>query len=156
MYLEDKEATPKKFYREIDKEAKTFFDLLDNKENAYCFFQKIEKNFNGNVFPVTDKENNQIKVEHLELLKKCFINGDLDNESLFKDWRIFKFDIIDIELLSQIYENFLNKIEKKDSGSYYTPPELVELILNEVLPIDSKDYNIKILYTTCCSGIFLF
>lgn len=155
MYLEDKEATPKEFYQEIDIEAQSFFDLLDNKENTYCFFQRIEENFNGNVFPVIDKENDQIKVEHLKLLKQCFINGDLDNKNLFKDWRIFKFDIIDIELLSQIYENFLNKIEKRDSGSYYTPPELVELILNEVLPIDSKDYNIKILDPTCGSGIFL-
>lgn len=155
MYLEDKKATPQEFYQEIDKEAKSFFDLLDNEKNTYCFFKRIEKNFNGNVFPVSDKEDDQIKIEHLKLLKQCFINGDLDNESLFKDWRIFKFDIIDIELLSQIYENFLNEIDKKDSGSYYTPPELVELILNEVLPIDSKDYNIKILDPTCGSGIFL-
>lgn len=155
MYLEDKKATPQEFYQEIDKKAKSFFDLLGNKENTYCFFKRIEENFNGNVFPVANKENDQIKVEHLKLLKQCFINGNLDNENLFKDWRIFKFDIIDIELLSQIYENFLNEIDKKDSGSYYTPPELVELILNEVLPIDSKDYNIKILDPTCGSGIFL-
>ena len=155
MYLEDKEATPKEFYKDIDKEAQTFFDLLDNQENTYRFFKKIEENFNGNVFPVLEKENEQIKGVHLKLIKQCFINGDLDNESLFKDWRIFKFDIINIELLSQIYENFLNEIDKKDSGSYYTPPELVELILNEVLPINSKDYNIKILDPTCGSGIFL-
>lgn len=155
MYLEDKEATPKEFYKDIDKGAQTFFDLLENQENTYHFFKKIEENFNGNVFPVLEKENEQIKGIHLRLIKQCFINGDLDNESLFKDWRIFKFDIINIELLSQIYENFLNEIDKKDSGSYYTPPELVELILNEVLPIDSKDYNIKILDPTCGSGIFL-
>jgi len=155
MYLEDKEATPKEFYQEVDNEAQSFFDLLDNQENTYRFFKKIEENFNGNVFPVSEKEDDQIKVKHLKLLKQCFTNGDLDNENIFKDWRIFKFDIIDIELLSQIYENFLNKIEKKDSGSYYTPPELVELILNEVLPVDSKDYEIKVLDPTCGSGIFL-
>ncbi len=151
MYLEDKDATPIEFY----KGASSYFDLLENKENTYAFFQKIQDNFNGNVFPVTSQENDQIDVAHLHLLKQCFINGDLENSSLFKDWRIFKFDIIDIELLSQIYENFLSEIDKEDSGSYYTPPELVELMLNEVLPIDSKDYNIKILDPTCGSGIFL-
>jgi len=155
MYLEDKGATPKEFYKDINKEANSYFDLLENKGDTYSFFQKIQENFNGNVFPVLERENEQIEVKHLKLLKQCFMNGDLENESLFKDWRIFKFDIIDIELLSQIYENFLSKIDKESSGSYYTPPELVELILNEVLPTDSKDYNIKILDPTCGSGIFL-
>ena len=74
MYLEDKEATPKEFYKDIDKEAQTFFDLLDNQENTYCFFKKIEENFNGNVFPVLEKENEQIKGVHLKLIKQCFIN----------------------------------------------------------------------------------
>lgn len=155
MYLEDKDATPIEFYKNKDEEASSYFELLENKENTYTFFQKIQENFNGNVFPVTSKEYEQIDLAHLQLLKQCFINGDLENNSLFKDWRIFKFDIIDIELLSQIYENFLSEIDKELSGSYYTPPELVELMLNEVLPIDSQDYNIKILDPTCGSGIFL-
>jgi hypothetical protein len=155
MYLEDKEATPEKFYKDVDKKSNSYFDLLENKEATYAFFGRIQDNFNGNVFPVTENEKTQVKIEHLQLLKKCFVNGDLNGESLFKDWRIFKFDIIDIELLSQIYENFLSKIDKESSGSYYTPPELVELILNEVLPIDSIDYKLKILDPTCGSGIFL-
>lgn len=155
MYLEDKGATPKEFYKNIDEEANTYFDLLENKENTYTFFKRIQENFNGNVFPVSKLEKDQIEVKHLKLLKQCFINGDLDKESLFEDWRLFKFDIIDIELLSQIYENFLSKIDKESSGSYYTPPELVELMLNEVLPINSTNYNIKVLDPTCGSGIFL-
>ena len=97
----------------------------------------------------------QIEIKNLKLVKKCFLNGDLNNESLFDNRRIFKFDIIDIELLSQIYENFLSEIDKESTGSYYTPPELVELMLNEVLPINAKNYKIKILDPTCGSGIFL-
>jgi len=155
MYLEDKSATPEEFYKDINEEASSYFDLLEDKESTYTFFKRIQDNFNGNVFPITKNEENQIKVKHLKLLKQCFINGDLKAESLFSDWRIFKFDIINIELLSQIYENFLSEIDKESSGSYYTPPELVELILNEVLPIDSKNYNIKVLDPTCGSGIFL-
>lgn len=155
MYLEDKKATPIEFYKDKNKEANSYFSLLEDKDATYAFFQTIQENFNGNVFPVTAKENKQIEVKHLKLLKQCFINGDLESNNLFNDWRIFKFDIIDIELLSQIYENFLSEIDKQDSGSYYTPPELVELILNEVLPIGGEDYNIKILDPTCGSGIFL-
>ncbi|AGR78392.1 N-6 DNA methylase [Aliarcobacter butzleri 7h1h] len=155
MYLEDKEATPKKYYEHNGKTFASYFDVLEDKEASYAFFKKIQDNFNGNVFPVTEIEKKQIEIKHLKLVKKCFLNGDLNNESLFDNWRIFKFDIIDIELLSQIYENFLSEIDKESTGSYYTPPELVELMLNEVLPINAKNYKIKILDPTCGSGIFL-
>lgn len=156
MYLEDKGATPEKFYQDEKAEATSYFDLLDNKDATYSFFTRIQENFNGNIFPVSELEQEQVEPEHLKLVKQCFVNGDIDNETLFKDWRIFNFNIIDIELLSQIYENFLSEIEKRESGSYYTPPELVELILNEVLPVENEtNYNIKVLDPTCGSGIFL-
>ena len=157
MYLEDKGATPEEFYDSQKKNAHSYFDLLDDIEATYSFFEKIKENFNGNVFPVTSHEREQIQLSHLNLIKRCFTNGDIKNETLFKDWRIFKFDIIQIELLSEIYENFLSKTDKIDSGSYYTPPALVELILDEVLPVknNEKNYTIKILDPTCGSGIFL-
>jgi len=155
MYLEDKDATPKEFYKDKNKNTENYFDLLNDKDATYTFFQRIQDNFNGNVFPVTELEKEQIEVKHLNLIKRCFTNGDLSNESLFPNWRVFKFDIIDIELLSQIYENFLSEIDKENTGSYYTPPELVELMLNEVLPIESTDYKVKVLDPTCGSGIFL-
>ena len=51
----------------------------------------------------------------------------------------------------------LDEKNKKDSGTFYTPPSLVELILNEKLPIqkDKTNYNIKTLDPSCGSGIFL-
>ena len=157
MYLEDKGATPKEFYEKEKQNAHSYFDLLDDKEATYYFFEKIRDNFNGNVFPVTQRERESVNVSHLELIKRCFTNGDIKGETLFSDWRIFKFDIIQIELLSEIYEKFLGELQQKKTGSYYTPPALVELILNEVLPIKNgeKAYNLKILDPTCGSGIFL-
>ncbi len=156
MYLEDKGATPESFYEKEKHNAHSYFDLLDDKEATYSFFKKIKDNFNGNVFPVSHKEYKDVNLNHLTLIKKCFTNGDIYCETLFTDWRIFKFDIIQIELLSEIYEKFLGKIQK-ETGSYYTPPALVELILNEVLPVKNgeKEYNLKILDPTCGSGIFL-
>ena len=156
MYLEDKGATPEAFYEKEKQNAHSYFDLLEDKEATYNFFEKIKDNFNGNVFPVTQKENETVKPHHLALIKKCFTSGDIKGETLFSDWRIFKFDIIQIELLSEIYEKFLGKIQK-ETGSYYTPPALVELILNEVLPIKNSEqaYKLKVLDLTCGSGIFL-
>ena len=51
----------------------------------------------------------------------------------------------------------LDKKEKKNTGTFYTPPSLVELILNEKLPINNNEsqYNVKTLDPSCGSGIFL-
>jgi len=160
LYLEDRKATDEKFYSKIKKGATSYFDILEDVEATYDLYGKLEDHFNGNVFTVEKGEN--ISLEQLQIIKKCFISGN-DNTlqtKLFEDWRLFDFSIIQIELLSEIYENFLFKTDseqKKKTGTYYTPPSLVEFVLNEKLPVDNKEinYNVKILDPSCGSGIFL-
>lgn len=160
LYLEDRGATDKKLYSLYKKDANSYFDILDDVEATYKLYERLEDDFNGNIF--TLEQNETIKTEHLQIIKKCFISGN-DNTSqtkLFEDWRLFNFSIIQIELLSEIYENFLFKTDpelKKQTGTYYTPPPLVEFILNEKLPINNeeKNYNVKVLDPSCGSGIFL-
>lgn len=157
LYLEDREATSKDFYEQFDIDAKSYFDILKEPNYTYELFKKLAEDFNGSLFTVEDNEKQIVTYEHLELIKKCFTNGNLSDEQidLFPDWRLFNFSIIRIELLSEIYENFLNELDKKETGTYYTPPSLVELILNEKLPVNSTDFNIKTLDPSCGSGIFL-
>lgn len=162
LYLEDKGATTKPFYTTFLDHADSYFKVLENIEATYNLFQRLSNDFNGSLFTITDEERKLVKPNHLELVKKCFINGYENDEQiiLFEDWRLFDFSIIRIELLSEIYENFLSELDeknKKDSGTFYTPPSLVELILNEKLPIqkDKTNYNIKTLDPSCGSGIFL-
>lgn len=101
------------------------------------------------------EEENFVKPQHLKLIRRCFLDGDLsDNPKMFGDWRLFRFDIIRIELLSEIYEHFLGKT-KALRGQYYTPTSLVDLVLDGVLPMDSTSWNIKVLDPACGSGIFL-
>lgn len=160
LYLEDRKATDRNFYGRIKKNATSYFDILDDVNATYDLFKELEEHFNGNVFTLEDNE--KISVEQLKLIKKCFISGN-DNTpqtKLFEYWRLFDFSIIQIELLSEIYENFLCKTDpelKRRTGTYYTPPALVEFILNEKLPINNneKKYNVKILDPSCGSGIFL-
>jgi len=160
LYLEDRKATDRNFYGRIKKNATSYFDILDDVNATYDLFKELEEHFNGNVFTLEDNE--KISVEQLNLIKKCFISGN-DNTpqtKLFEYWRLFDFSIIQIELLSEIYENFLSKTDpelKRRTGTYYTPPALVEFILNEKLPINNneKKYNVKILDPSCGSGIFL-
>ena len=161
LYLEDRGATDEKFYSKIKKGAKSYFDILEDANDTYTLFNKLEEHFNGNVFIIDKGE--RISTSQLKLIKTCFISGndgDTGQVQLFKDWRLFDFSIIQIELLSEIYENFLSEINpelKHKTGTYYTPPSLVELILNDKLSInrDQKKYNLKILDPSCGSGIFL-
>lgn len=160
LYLEDRGATDENLYSQIKNGAKSYFDILDDTKATYQLYHRLEEDFNGNLFAIEKDEN--ISVKQLQLIKKCFISGN-DNTSqikLFENWRLFDFSIIQIELLSEIYENFLFKTDpilKKKTGTYYTPPTLVEFILNEKLPINKgeKKYDIKILDPSCGSGIFL-
>lgn len=162
LFLEDRGATDEKFYRNIDSKAKNYFDILGNVSSTYLLFNELETHFKGNLFTVDESEEQLVTISHLELIKRCFITG-FDNPSqiiLFDDWRVFNFNILEIELLSEIYENFLTAIDAKkkdETGTFYTPPSLVELILNQKLPVNSKDisYDIKILDPACGSGIFL-
>jgi len=160
LYLQDRGATDEKFYSKIKKGAKSYFDILNDVKSTYSLFDKLEEHFNGNVFTIEEGEN--ISTGQLQLIKKCFTSGN-DNTpqtKLFEEWRLFDFSIIQIELLSEIYENFLFKTDpelKKKTGTYYTPPSLVEFILNEKLPVNNGEtkYDLKILDPTCGSGIFL-
>lgn len=160
LYLEDRGATDEKLYSQIKKGTKSYFDFLNDPQATHDLFKRLEDDFNGNVF--TLEKDEKITSNQLQIIKKCFISGN-DNTpqtKLFEDWRLFDFSIIQIELLSEIYENFLFKTDpilKKRTGTYYTPPSLVEFILNEKLPINKtfKDYNVKVLDPSCGSGIFL-
>lgn len=162
LYLEDKGATTKPFYAAFSNHADSYFKVLENVEATYNLFDRLSNDFNGSLFTITEEERKLVKSNHLDLIKKCFINGCENGEQIIlsEDWRLFDFSIIRIELLSEIYENFLSELDeknKKDSGTFYTPPSLVELILNEKLPIqkDKINYNVKTLDPSCGSGIFL-
>ena len=161
LYLEDRKATDYKFYSQFKSNATSYFNILEDVNATYALYKKLAERFNGSLFTLNDNEV-RLNLEQLQLIKECFISGNDGSKQakLFSDWRLFDFKIIQIELLSEIYENFLAKIDplkKQQTGTYYTPPSLVELILNEKLPINSKEdnYNVKILDPACGSGIFL-
>lgn len=160
MYLEDKGAAKEtSLYSQINKDAQSYIDILQSKLDTYLLFEKVETHFNGNVFPILKGEKIHVNQQHLNIIKNCLTDGDLSNNPKLFEWRLFRFDVIQIELLSEIYENFLEEfkqITKGEAGQYYTPPSLVELVLNEKLKFKNEtNWNIKILDPACGSGIFL-
>jgi hypothetical protein len=158
---------PNDIFSQFKPGAIEFNDLLDNKESVYDFFKFMSSKFNGDIFPVTDEEYYNVSDENLQQLKE-FITGttQMKNNQLAL-WPLYSFEVIPIELISNIYEMFFHmeksaeektkKTKKSENrkGTYYTPFHLVELVLDEIYPWEGKYESVRVIDPACGSGIFL-
>lgn len=135
---------------------------LGQRETAYRLFEWIRSTFNGDLFPITPEEQETVQDEHLELVSETLagVDPDTGQGSLWA----YRFDVIPIELISSIYEQFAHaehggtvKKEKKEKakkeGVHYTPISVVNLVLDEV--IRDSDGDASVLDISCGSGVFL-
>lgn len=142
-----------------------FASILSDYEDTYNLFEWLNTRFNGDLFPgkgdthsdraigwATEKQI--VKMEHLAMLSD-FIRGDIDMASGQTClWPQYSFDVIPLEFISSIYETFVTERAAQE-GIFYTPPHLVDFVLDQVLPWDGKEWNLKVLDPACGSGIFL-
>lgn len=155
-YLEDRGALVD-FY-ETFREGKysSFEDILMDLIDTYALFKEIRGQFKGDLFPISPDEEKLIKPNHLLMIRNFFRGMDMKTGQL-PLWFGYSFDMIPIEFISNIYEEFLhteggNKPEL--SSAHFTPSFLVDFILDQTLP-DNVSTISKILDPSCGSGIFL-
>jgi len=149
----------------LQNEHPDFPSILGDYEDTYRLFDWLNSKFNGDLFPGKgtnpqerergwSKEREHVKPIHLDLLKE-FIKGDMDMpKGQLCLWPQYSFDAIPLEFISSIYETFVTE-RASGEGIFYTPPHLVDFILDRVLPWDSDKWNLKILDPSCGSGVFL-
>ncbi len=151
-YLEDRGVIDEVYYRRFTG-GFSLADLLKNSlQESYQLFDELAQRFNGDLFPINDLERYQVEPKHLELLGR-FLNAEEVTSGQMYFWA-YDFKYIPIELISAIYETFLDE-DRQISGAYYTPPEIVDFVLNEVIPFEVTDQVIRVLDPACGSGIFL-
>lgn len=135
----------------------SFLKLITNKELLYEYFDYLKKTFNGDLFPVTPEEVEQVTDVHLLYLLELFSGSDINRWGIQRSlFDIYDFNIIPIELISEVYERFLGKKKQKKNAAYYTPSFLVDYILEKTVKIHlTEKKTCKIFDPSCGSGIFL-
>ncbi len=123
------------------------------REKGCCInlFEHLSKRFNGGIFDLTDNEKLELIKADLSPIAN-FLKGDQEPNGQGLFWPLYSFEDLPVELISNIYEEFLAEDNK---GVVYTPPMLVDFLLDQSLPLDAKSLSWKILDPACGSGIFL-
>jgi hypothetical protein len=173
-YLEDREVLTEQYFRNVAAGNKTWTDILhtvppdaylpederpiyprvlSNKDFTYKLFRQLAVDFNGDMFPIDKDEEPEVADVHLSLLQS-FLLGRADEPMFFFAYR---FNIIPIELISSIYEEFYSVEQGKSEhqGSFYTPSSLVEFVLSQTLNESVLNSRPRIIDPACGSGIFL-
>ncbi len=135
-------------------EHRRYAHVLRNKDLTYALFNQLAEHFNGDMFPRDLQEEDAIAQDHLNLLRG-FLLGDVNPEQKKLFLWAYDFEIIPIELISSIYEEFYHQSSKKDKGTHYTPSVLVEYMLSQVLTPERLATKPRILDFACGSAIFL-
>lgn len=149
LYLEDRNIITESDYRD-GFNVGSYRELLIHPSDTYAFFSEIKRRLNGDIFEFDAEETEIVESSHLKVIQR-FLNG---TDLATGQTRLFpyQFDLIPIELISSIYEQFVGGSDS--GGTYYTRPELVEYMLDVHVsePVDKFD---SIVDPACGSGIFL-
>ena len=149
-----------KVYRELP-------ELLENFDDTYQLFRWLNVKFNGDLFPGKGEKEEEREAEWQAEINKVwtednryfnilaqFVQGNLEMQSgQLSLWKYYSFDVIPLDFISSIYEEFVSK--KPGKGVHYTPEHVVDFVLDGVLPWNGEDWDLKILDPCCGSGIFL-
>ncbi len=129
--------------------------VLASKDFTYALFEQLAEDFNGDMFPSDAQEKEAVNPGHL-LSLQSFLRGDTGSQKKLFFWA-YKFEIIPIELISSIYEEFYHSshTDSGNHGTHYTPSSLVEFVLSQVLTRECLEKNPRVLDPCCGSGIFL-
>lgn len=87
---------------------------------------------------------------------KCLVNKDI-YVKLKNILQNYEYKNLDFDFLGKLYENYINKQERKDLGQFYTPESIIDEILDDIGIEQSNQnlFNSRILDPACGSGSFI-
>lgn len=135
----------------------TFLNIIQNKNDFFDLVSYLKARFNGNLFEMDEKmEKSEITQEALSMLHDFLTAKEKMKTGQLCLFPFYDFNIIPIELISNIYEILLGKKKKDKDKAFYTPEYLVDYIVNRTVGNYLANENeCKVLDPSCGSGIFL-
>ena len=150
QYLVDRQIVTADFLGDLCGRT-TLSDVLRQRAKSEHLFDWLRATFNGDMFPGNGGSPGS---RHLRRVAKFLDAEDSKGQrTLFP----YQFDIIPVELISSIYEQFVQPDPRAATGTkadvHYTRLSLVSLVLEEVL--HECTGHETVLDLTCGSGVFL-
>ena len=145
------------FSADVVSSREALLKLLTKTVDLYALFSHLKDRFNGNLFELVD-ENPADSLSMPALgdiadFLSANIYSPVGQLSLFA---LYDFNIIPVELISNIYEILLGREARNKDNAFYTPKYLVDYILDAVVDEHiEKNELCKILDPSCGSGVFL-
>ncbi|MCP9752355.1 class I SAM-dependent DNA methyltransferase [Ferruginibacter sp. HRS2-29] len=170
-YLEERKdedgngaLNPNDFYKAFSPKNPSLEGVLTNADIFIKVLNELssKEHFNGQIFSLSKEECVTLKKIDLTLFQH-FVKGDVSIFSKVNQgigqmslWRLYQFNYLPIELISHIYEDFLaDENGQKKKGVVYTPPYLVQFLIDQCMPLKKAKENFKVIDPACGSGIFL-
>jgi len=135
-------------------------NIIQNKPQLYQLFEHLQRVFNGDLFPFVENleyERGQLNGSDLSIISGLF-KGDEISTGQGSLFHLYDFSVIPIELVSNIYEYFMGYEKQDKNKAFYTPPFLVDYLVNETIEpyLQQQDtWHCTTLDPACGSGIFL-
>jgi len=128
-------------------------------KEVWALFDAIDGIMNGAIFPVSKSLRANVSDRTLHLIHRVIRHGDrLSAGGRQLSFLDVSFATLRTETISAIYELFLfleSQEQKSDDGAFYTPPFLVDYVLNETDRVSPFVKQSRVLDPAAGSGIFL-
>jgi len=132
-----------------------FIDFLSDRRLTEALFARLARDFNGDLFVPNEDEAVLTTERHLKLLRDLLRGAGAETQEPLFLWA-YDFSVVPTSLVSTMYELFYNQeADEQTSSTYYTPPDLVEFVLGDVLNPELLDRQPIACDPACGSGIFL-
>lgn len=134
-----------------------FLEIVQNKDMFFELINYLKVRFNGNLFEVDEQnERGEITKEVLSVLHRFLTAEEKLETGQLCLFPFYDFNIIPIELISNIYEILLGKEKQEKDKAFYTPEYLAEYIVDRTVGkyLTSKK-ECRVLDPSCGSGVFL-
>lgn len=128
-------------------------------QEVWALFDAIDGIMNGAIFPVGKSLRANVSDATLHLIHRVIRHGDrLSSGGRQLSFLDVSFATLRTETISAIYELFLSlesQEQKSDDGAFYTPPFLVDYVLDETDRVSPFTKQSRVLDPAAGSGIFL-